>query len=255
MNLFKKIKRKLAEEKGITIMVAYVLFFPIFLISITLLFEMTKIQSLKNINECITDISTNAAARQVDYQNTSDAIQLNEYNPENSNSSTDNIIWGMSGDPNFPLRFIGTEYSPSSIQNAFKSVNPEYPTPYTIKQYDDLSAESIALALYSINAQENGLNNYINGTKVSQIEIKVNNLETESSTTYKDATLAKIIKDYPGLPVNENILVNYPSVFMNTHIQYRVNPMMVVSLLSGQKTIGIGASSVAQIVATPSSSR
>ena len=224
MNIIKKLKTKFGEEKGMAIFVVYIVFFPIFLISLTLLFEMTKIQSLKNINECITDISANAASRQFNYGVTTNSILLRtKYDGED----TDRTVWQVNDTANY------SEYLDN--YSRIKSVTNGYG--YNLDTYDNLSANSIATALYALNASQNNLNT--ESLKVKDFNVNVSNI----AKTYKDPTL------------NKNFTTNFPSVFVKSTITYRINPMMVMSLLPNQQTLNISSSSIAQIVPTDSSTR
>jgi hypothetical protein len=232
-------KRKLREESGATIMVAYVVFLPIFLLALVMLFELTKIQSLKNTNDCITMISANAASRQVIYQQSLGAIQINGSSSLPSSDFTDGSVWGTTASPALPLSGYMSDSHVSPQVKAIFEAPPSMPT----TTYDGLSAESIASALYVYNATRNGLSSPdSNGTEIMDSATGGSGaiINNTAPTVYYDTVAGR------------NFTVNLPSVFFSTQVRYTVNPIFQFATGNLIQDIYLSSSSVAQIVSSPS---
>lgn len=238
--------KKLRDDRGITIFVAYVLFLPIFLLSLLMLFELTKIQALKNTNEVITDISANAAVRQIDYSDYDGTTALILATSKTSFSHGDQYFTGH------PTNTITTKYLLDNQGWINKMVFEEITSGgggggsgVNIEYYDELSAPALAKTLYVYNAINNGINPLGMGSDFNvdtalddDITVEINNVPA----TYTDPVL-------PG----ETIYVNQPSVYIKSGFSYEVNPILRFTSGGIFETIHISSSSVAQIVTSASS--
>lgn len=232
------IQKTIKEEKGLTIFVAYILFLPVFLFSLSILFELAKIQSLKNINEIITDISANAAVRQIDYRSNQENLQI--LNRDTTFTApevcTNMSIWGVNQTSTQLSRYKTQKETISSRLMLTKANSSTIP----IERYNYLTAESVAMALYTINSENNGLNSEKNNTSTTSINIKVDNT---MSGNYTDIVLGRTF--YPS----------YPFIYFRSSISYRVNPILSFSSGNTIAQINIRSNSVSQLVSSTSGTR
>lgn len=253
IKLFKKIK----DDRGITIMVTYVLFLPVFLFALVMLFELSKMQSLKNINEIVTEISSNAAVRQIDYVAVNSDIGadtvtiLDYYSSTTATAPREQQLFGL--DANNDLKQNSKENTLLKISDIIQPVStepdprglpskPRRPPigyePITIDTYDEVSSQAIAQVLYLYNISHNGLLSEVNKTSVTtdSFDIEVNNQPAS----------------YTDLETGKRIQIQQPSVYVRTRIIYDVNP--ILKFISGNliNEIYVGGSSVSQIVSSPS---
>lgn len=222
------------DDRGASIVVVFLVFFPLFLATLVMLIEASRLQALRGQNDIVSHIAANAAVRQADYA----AL-------EDGSATKIRLVDGGGEQP--------AEYdNPASIQALYGDPNALLLDPAKLDRVDALSTQTMARLMYHANANLNGLNTKMTlgasggGTTASPddgITVTVHNLDYTGSWNYYNGVLGV------------DGTANYPGVELATTTGYQVTSLLNY-LTFGQLTeMDIHSQTVAQVVPSRSGQR
>ncbi|MDO8944447.1 MAG: hypothetical protein Q7U75_14795 [Desulfobacterales bacterium] len=225
-------RRRRTDDRGATVWVAYIVFFPVYMAAILLLVEATHLQALKNVSDIVTHTASNAAVRQADYQ----ALL---YDPATGTASERVLLRDDTSDDLAILGGLSDLSDPGVLDALVRGPMADTSTA-TIDTLDMLSAQAVGEIVYRYNADRNGLASGAARTSPVELDITVHNTE---SWGYRDYILRR------------DRVASWPGIVVTSSFRYVPLPMFIAFTANTIQEIDIGSQTVSQLVPSRSSDR